>query len=266
MKTKPHELRQYLLGVLPEEAAAQLDARLFAEDSLDRELQDEQESLIEDFLAGRLTEEEETFFRAQCLRSPPLQEKVDSLRVLLVALEKQQERASRPALSFFFRWSVVTSMALAVTLCIVSFLYVREARKNAILNSQFLASSRAPQPAVHPIGASSAAVVFLSANVSRGSSSPPEIIAPTVGSLLELQVELHHPPPGENSWDVELLRGSEVVWKSSHILLRSVGQEEFLALFVDGGNLSTGPYAVRYSPSSQHGVSQTRPFRVMERR
>jgi hypothetical protein len=262
MTTERQELREYLLGQLPEDAANELDARLFSDDDLLGELQDEQDSLIEHYLRGRLTEKESAFFGAQIARSPSLQEKVDSLRVLLAVLEKQPARST----SRLSRFAILLSPAFAIMLCIVAFLYVRESRRNSDLSSQLLALSPAPQPVVNSIGQSSIAVAFLSANVSRGPSIPPEISVPAAASLIELQVELHEPPPGESRWDAEVLRGNEVIWKSSHLPLRQVGQEAFLALFIDTGAIQAGSYVVRYSPSSTPGIAQARSFRVTERR
>ncbi len=61
----------------------ELDTCLFASDELNRELQDEQDSLIEDFVYSQLTPVEDEAFQAQCARSPTLQEKVKSFRVFL---------------------------------------------------------------------------------------------------------------------------------------------------------------------------------------
>jgi hypothetical protein len=258
MKNEPGDLRKYLLGALPEESASEMDERLFANDDLHHDLQREQDSLIEDFLGGRLSEQEEASFRAQCVLSPSLRERVNSLRVLLIALERQPTHTA----SRLSRLAILLSPALAIMLCIVAFLYARESRGNRDLSSQLLALSRAPQPVVSSIGQSSIAVAFLSANVSRGASSPTEISIPATASLIELQVELHEAPAGESRWDVEVLRGDEVIWKSSRLPLRRVGQEAYLALFIDAGGIQTGSYKVRYSPSSIPGIAQVRSFRV----
>src|ERR1700679_4373851 len=94
-KTDRQQLRDYLLGRLPEDLAVQFDSRLFADDALRQELDEEQHSLIEDFIYERLTETEERTFQEQCPQSPLLREKVESLRVLLSALARQHN--STPA-------------------------------------------------------------------------------------------------------------------------------------------------------------------------
>jgi hypothetical protein len=265
MTTERQQLRDYLLGQLPEDAANELDARLFADDDLLREFQEEQDALIEDFLGDRLIEKEAAFFRAQIARSQSLQEKVASLRVLLSALEAQSTRVSHPTPSRYPQFLLVISPALAIMLCFVLFLYVRESHKNVSLNSQLLTAPHVPTPITHPIGGSSIAVAFLSANVSRGPSAPPEISVPAKASVLELQVELHQGPRETDTWDAEVRRGSEVVWKSSHIPLRRIGKEEFLPLFLDAGDISPGRYVVQYAPASAHEASQSRPFLIIKK-
>ena len=266
MTTLRQELREYLLGQLPADAANALDARLFAEDDLLGELQDEQDALIEDFLKGNLIESEAASFRGQMSRSPSLQEKVASFRILLAALERQSSRVSHPAPPRFPRFVLVISPALAIMLCFVIFLYVKESRKNVKLNAQLLALSRAPQPLPHSMGENSVAVAFLSANVLRGPEAPPEIVTPATASFLELQIELTRTPSEEDTWDAEVRRGNELIWKSSYMPVHRIGKEEFLALFIDAGDIRPGAYVVQFAPTDDPGAFQSRPFQVKEPR
>jgi hypothetical protein len=264
MKIDQQELRDFLLGRLPEESATSLDTRLFADNELHRELQDERDTLIEDFVYGRLSSEEEQAFQAQCTLSPLLQGKVNSFRVFLSALERQSDRARLTRVLFLPRIFILISPVLAFMLCIAVFLYVREFRRNALLDSQLLALSHGPVP-VGQTGdrKHSTVVAFLSANVPRDVSVPPEITIPATSSLLELQVEVHSPSLGDAGWDAELLRGTEVVWRSSHLPLHRVGQEAFLSLLLDTESVRAGSYTVQYSPRSDPGSISTRPFRIV---
>lgn len=267
MKIERQELREYLLGRLPDDSANELDARLFADDDLHSELLAEQDSLIEDFLGGRLKEEEESSFRTQIARSPSLKEKVDSFRVLLTALERQTARVSHTAPFRFSPFAILISPALAIMLCIAIYLYVREFRKSAGLNAQLQALSHTPQTVSESIGNAPVAVAFLSANVVRGTSARPEIGVSANDSLIELQLELREAPEGEDSWDAELLRGTNVIWKASQVPLRTVGREEFLPLFIESRSLQPGDYEIRYRPSSStHEIFQIRAFRVAPQR
>jgi hypothetical protein len=265
MNTDQQQLRDYLLGRLPENLATELDTRLFAGDELNRELQDEQDSLIEDFVYSRLTPVEDEAFQAQCAHSPMLEEKVRSFRIFLSALERQSDSKPSPLILRFRQSLGILSPALALLLCCASFLYIRELRWNAILSSQLLASSRT-YGSNTPSNADrrSTVVAFLSANVPRGPSTAPEIRLPATARLLELQVEVQPSPSGEADWDVELLDDTEVIWTSVHVPLHRIGQEAFLSLLIDTGSIRTGTYVVRYSLHSDHGAAQFRPFRLVK--
>ena len=266
MNTERSELRAYLLGTLPGLAAEDLDARMFADNDLHRELENEQESLIEDLLQNRLSAEDEALFRAQCARSPELQRRVDSLRALLRTLHTQAAQNLLPVPSSRHRFFFFASPALAASLLVLGFLYFREVRENANLHSQLQVPAPPPKPIVEPAEEHPVFLAFLSADVPRGPSAVPEFPLPAAASLLELQVEVRNPPVVEGTWDVQVLRGGETAWKSSHVPLRRAGQKEYLALLIDREDLPPGSYQVRYSPSSDPGASQSKTFRIAQLR
>lgn len=264
-------LREYLLGALPEDLAAEVDTRLFAEDELHRELQEEQDSLIEDFVYGRLPQDEEMTFQSQCARSPLLWRKVESFRLFLAALERQPAPApwDKAPVLHFSRFLPVLSPALALLVCVASLLYLKELRRNAALTSQLQASSRAPERVLTSAGGKPTAyVAFLSASVARGAAGAPDITIPASASVLEVQVEVHAPAAEEVGWDklewdMELLRGNEVIARSAHLLLHRIERQDFLLLVIDTGSIHPGSYAVRFSPHSEPGAVQYRPFHVV---
>lgn len=263
MNTDQQQLRDYLLGRLPEDLATEMDARLFASDELSRQLQDEQDSLIEDFVYSRLMPVEDEAFQAQCARSPMLQEKVRSFRIFLSALERQSDAIPPRHVPHLRQYLIVLSPALALLLCFAIFLYARELRKNALLHSQLLASSQSPGSNVSSSeGTLSTVVAFLSANVPRGPSATPEIRLPATARLLELQVELQPSPSRETDWDVDLLHNNEVIWKSVQVPLHRIGQETFLSLLIDARPLRAGSYVLRYSPHADQRGTQFRPFHL----
>lgn len=63
MNIDRQELRDYLLGRMPENLASDLDTRLFSGDELLHRLQEEQDLLSEDFVYGRLTPEDKMLSR-----------------------------------------------------------------------------------------------------------------------------------------------------------------------------------------------------------
>jgi hypothetical protein len=266
MTTVRQETREYLLGHLPAHAADELDARLFAEDDLLSEVQSEEDALIEDFLRDKLTDEEATSFRAQIARSPALQEKVGALRILLGTLERWSTRISHPAPSRFPWILFWVSPALTIILCFVIVLYVKESRRNIKLNAQLVALSHPSQPISASIGANSVAVAFLSANVVRGRSALPEIATPATALVLELQIELTTTQKNEDTWNAEVRRDDEPIWKSSQMMVHRIGHETFLGLFMDARGVRPGTYEVRYAPSSDPKAFQRRFFQVKDPR
>jgi hypothetical protein len=263
MKTEPSDLRAYLLGKLPEKPAEELDARLFSDDDLHRAVEEERESLIEDYLQGRLSREEDARFRALCARSPELQAQVNSLRTLLVALDEQPLQNLSPAPTYL-RIFFFVSPALAALLLIVSFLYLREIRENSNLHTRLQTLAPLPRPNVSPIAEHPAFLAFLSADVPRGPSALPTIAVPTTGSLLELEVEVRNPPDGDSHWDVDLLRGPATVWKSANVPLRRTVRKAYLVLFIDREDLLPGSYQVQYSISSEPSTHQSKSFQIAQ--
>jgi len=262
--TDRQQLRNYLLGRLPEDLAVQFDARLFADDALCQELTNEQDSLIEDFVYQRLTEEEQRIVQEQCASSLPLREKVASLRILLSALERQLDPSPTPSFLNLKQILTVLAPALTLMLCFAAFLYVREQHRNAASVSkgaQLVATSKEvaqPNAQVAPV-----AVAFLSANVLRGPAAVPKIKIPPAGTGLELQVEIRSSPSTPDYWDITLLRGNEVVQSSTHVPLHRLGQENYLSITIDPALLHAGFYRVRYSPQAYPGVPQYRSFKSM---
>jgi len=257
------QLRDYLLGRMPEDTAEEVDERLFEGNAVLELLEEERQSLVEDFVGGRLNEEEAALFRSQMARSPELGRKVEDFREFLLALKREtafSEKRKTLSLVFLF-----LSPALALLLCVVSLLYVKELHKSADLHAALSAGPQTTQVLSHPYaGDPSLATAFLSANVSRGSSGPPEILVPANASTLELQVELRAPLPGAKDWKVEVSAGNELLWQSAHTPVRRVGQETFLTAFVNTQDLPPGPYTIRYSPTANPGAIQKRLFVIRQ--
>jgi len=278
MKIDREQLREYLLGRMPEEQATVMDRQLFAEDSVHRALEEEQQSLVEDFVYGWLPAEDERAIQLRCRQSSSLQEKVAAFRIFLVALERQAGAAPVRRKLSLSRFFFLLSPALAAMLLITAFLVLQEHRKGAELSSQLQAVSQAPEPppsaAPNPApspaplashASRATAVAFLSANVPRDASALPAIDIPKSATLLELQVEVRSASANASAWNVEVLRGDEIVWKAAHLPLHRVGHEAYLSLLLDSASLPAGSYTVRYFSASDPGSIASRDFRVAER-
>lgn len=263
MNIDRQELRDYLLGRMPENLASDLDTRLFSGDELLHRLQEEQDLLSEDFVYGRLSPEDENAFQIRCRQSPSLQEQVNSFRTFLSALERQTDPAPVAKTLNWSRILILLSPAPAALLCVTTFLYLREHRRSTEMNSHLVALSHLPVPASQAGEARPLAfVAFLSANVPRDSSLPPMITIPATASLLELQIELHSPAAEDADWDAELLRGDELIWKSTHLRSHRAGQEAWLSLLLDPKPIRSGSYTIRFFPSADPGSILSRPFRI----
>jgi hypothetical protein len=254
------QLRKYLLGKLPEDEATQLDTRLFADDTLREELEEEQESLVEDFVYGRLAADEHETFETQCAQAESLREKVGSLRALVAALDRSTVPSPAPIAWKFKRISSVLLPALALVLCCV-FLYVQERHKSATFVTPTTSTVATTHPA-EPHPSNMSVVAFLSANVVRGPASVPEIKLPQAGTVLELQVEVRTNPSAPSAWDIVLLRGGEMIQSSNNVPLHRLGRVSYLSLAVDVASLHAGSYSVRYSPVTEPRATRERSFEI----
>lgn len=256
-KTDQQQLREYLLGQLPEDMADQLDARLFADDVLRQELEEAQDSLVEDFVYQRLTEGETEIFHRQIAQSLLLQQKVSSFRLLLSALERQEGAHSAPSALNFKQVLKWLSPALAFLLCLAIFLYIRN--RHSSIETPQIAQVTAPS-VPHPPDEHTAepSVFFLSANVVRGSSTLPQIKIPSAGVALDIQVEVRSPSATE--WDVSLLRDNVIVHSSQSLPLHRLGEEAYLSLRI--ASVRPGTYAVRYAPHDNSAAAQYRSFQA----
>jgi len=74
-------MKNYLLGMLPEEEASAIEDRYFAEPEFFDRIRAMEMDLICEFLDGRLTADEREHFNRRCLQAPSFQKLVDEVRV-----------------------------------------------------------------------------------------------------------------------------------------------------------------------------------------
>jgi hypothetical protein len=253
------ELRQYLLGMLPEDEAVELDERLFSGEEMLHRLQEEQETLSEDFVSGRLSPEEAAQFREQCSRSPRLRGNVEELKTLLAGLRQRTEAIRAPAAltparpRLRERWLWVLSPALAAALCVVAVLYVQE--RHAVERLQTTTQEAAVQAPIEgePVSGGQPYAAFLAASVTRGAGSTPQIAIPPAASTVDLQVEVRDAVSSNGDWTVTLLQGGEPIWKSARVRLQKLGAETFLELHLAAGVLRPGAYSVQWARAGEPG-------------
>jgi hypothetical protein len=259
MKFDHQMMREYLLGGLPEDQAAELDERLFHDQDFSLALRIEQGTLVEEFVEGRLSRQDDSLFRAQCLRSPLLRKEVRSLRALLAANRRQAQPERPPKLSW--RWMLVpVSIGLAaIVVMVVVLVQSHETRK---LEAKLDTLPQTAPVSVRPVKRNPDVVAFLSAVIPRGPADLPEIVIPQNASRVDLEVELRGAYSEENDWHTDLLSGKAVVWQSAHLARSQVGQESFLRVTLDGKSMTPGFWLVRFYPSANPAAIETRSFRV----
>ena len=267
MKIQPEELREYLLGGLAEDMAIALDERLFADEDVLRDLQNEQELLIHDFVDQNLQFADEARFRAQCVRSPALQAAVEEVWSLKAVLERERDaKIPRKVLAAHRPW-IFAFAAAAIALCVVSIYCLNLWRGRERADFQVAAlSHQQPHSSLSDKDGHSFATVFLSANVLRGDASMPSVALPPGASLIELQVEVRAESADQGDRTVSISKGDEIVWRSLRVPLQRVGQEAFIAIVLDRGDLPPGFYEVQYAASTNPSSVTKRPFHVVSRR
>ncbi|HEX4038809.1 MAG TPA: hypothetical protein VHX37_12185 [Acidobacteriaceae bacterium] len=262
------QIRQYLLGMLSEEEAAQLDEQIFTNNEILERFEDEQELLIEDFVNQELSREEAARFREQCSRSPVLRRSVDDLKALLTGLGRDPRlHPDKQPSHGWRRWFALSAPAMAVALCCVGVLYVHERGVSrdlqARLGSASLAShepATARPVAPRPMAEGQPYVAFLGAEVVRGTGSVPHLRFPANRSAVTLQVEVRTPAAENSLWTVAVLENGASVWKSTRVPLRVTGEERFLELDLSARVLQAGAYTLQFSSSRNAQTIQTRQF------
>jgi hypothetical protein len=260
------QFRAYLLGVLPEPEAAELDERLFKRDDVLRQMEDEQQLLIDESAKGLLSAEEESRFRAQCSRSPQLKRNLAEIEALIATLQARsaQSRHQEPS-RFWLRFFAVLSPALAVALCVAAFLYVQQRRMNETLRNRpdsAPMTAAAPSVPLQPVAEGKQFVAFLAANVVRGDTSLPRLVIPKAASAVELQVEVHEAGVGADVWHVNISQDGRPVWISTRVPMHQLGPETYLDLHLDASVLTPGAYSMQLGSSADLQSQQTRQFIV----
>lgn len=263
MKIDQHLIREYLLD--PRSSAVEeFEELLFADESLYVAVQEEQESLIEDFVKGQLSKADSQRFQQQCDLSPELNEKVAEFRLLFGALERHtpRENAGRAA-GFKYGWQIrglAASLACVACLLLVWVMFVRprkssdtSAAKPAISNDRQVAESQ--EPSVGP-----EMTFFLADGATRGPSSRTQLKIMSDTSKLQLQLELRGSSASIPSWSVAVLHGTEQVWRSDDIQTQRIGDEVFLAAHVPTASMPDGIYTVQMTPLHSERAPLSRDF------
>src|SRR5438270_7969513 len=87
------EIREYLLGGLPEEVLRPVEERLLPEDGFIEELRLAEEELIDDYVGGQLSPDERQMFEQHFLSAPERQRQLRFARALSLYVSNSSEKS-----------------------------------------------------------------------------------------------------------------------------------------------------------------------------
>jgi hypothetical protein len=203
MHERPMSLeRRYLLGATSEDENAAVEVGYFKDADALNGIADEEDALIDAYLAGELDENERARFERHYLASPVHRRRVDAVRLL------RQVPSSRSSASSMRRW-----LAVAAVLCAAvgsAWLFVGRsspAQRHEAIAPTAAQSTPAPVAPAPRVFAFSLPLV----NV-RGSENPPRLIVPPGIDVVRLDLEGSRSLALEQDVVLQTVAGTEV-WR-----------------------------------------------------
>ena len=210
-------VRRYLLQALPEDEAAALEVRYFADAELEAAIADVEHELITAYLDGTLGDEERRLFEERYLASPVHRSRVAAANAL------RRAGSARVIGGPWFAHPVVR-LAVAALLILAFGALIRQLSASRAPTSRDARSGpadatapvpeRAPDVAMPPAAASSPASVFavtLPAIVTRGAG---QISAEIPGTATRVQIRLEGSDAGASALEADIRTvGSRIVWQ-----------------------------------------------------
>ena len=96
MQNDTSNLKRYLMGTLPEPEMEEIDLRVISDESFSDELTLAETDLIEDYLEGSLTDEEQRLFHANFLTSDSRREQLHEIELLKTYARNQAAQKKQP--------------------------------------------------------------------------------------------------------------------------------------------------------------------------
>ena len=210
-------LRRYLLQALPEDEAAALEARYFADAELEAALADVEHELIDGYLDGALRDEERQLFEGRYLASPVHRSRLAAARVLRSAGSARVIRGP------WFAHPIVR-LAVAAVLILVFGALIRQLSASRTPASRDARNQPADQTApvperrsdtvTNPAAPSAPASVFavtLPAIVTRGAG---QMSVEIPGTATRVQIRLEGADAGAPSLEADVRTvGGRIVWQ-----------------------------------------------------
>jgi hypothetical protein len=232
-------LVHYLLGRMSEGERAELEDRLLSDEELDQALLATTDELIQDYLAGDLTNDDHERFEVYFLASPDNRERLESMKQMLRAIERLP---AGPRL-----WVRAVAAAAVVVLAVAGVVGVaalrraqrdgRAAVRPVPAESPAPAETRLESPAPKVAEPASMPVVRLAANA----GAPVRVRLPRSTAALRVEVSVDRESP---SFDATVLAADgRAVWRAEARVAPRPGQP--LILQVPARFLPSGRYTLR---------------------
>lgn len=250
------DLRQYLLGNLPEARQERLEKRLLTDSLINEELQATEDELIDEYLAKKLSDQERQRFESHFSVAEERRRKIrfgktfrSYLESLRVADSQEEHKGSTsgklfqnsPIFGGLLARNPVLIGSLIVVICLGTFVVC------------WLIYQRRNQTKVP--GQTLAITLIAGASRSEGNSTQ-RLTRPPAGSTLK--VELHMGAREYQTYQVELLRENRSLVTFKPLDAQPRNGHSVITVFVDASLLEGGDYSFKLSGISDSGQIEFR--------
>jgi hypothetical protein len=262
--TDKQTLREFLLGGLEPKDADALEGRMFADDAMYQEMDEEREALVEAYLDESLTGKDAARFERQQSLSPELAAQVIGLRDLKKLLHRSREQRGSGAVE---RGSIWRPLPVAMTACLLALVLLSclQWRENRRLHTEFAEKAKEPQAGTKSLPLQSVqgeGIVFLAAAVVRGPQGVPLVEIAHDTSLVQLQIELPKEETSARNWDVAVGRNGQETFRCTGVFARRAGPISYLPVYLPAESLPDGAYQVRIRSTDPGQREESRTFTV----
>jgi hypothetical protein len=239
------QLRQYLLGMLPEEASLAMEERLFNDAELFEQVVASRKLLLQDYARKRLTSEESAQLEKQLALSPELA--AESF-VVSKAVASDRRHA---------QWWLAAAVAI-VFFAVVAFAFLPGRRAGHLAMRSTVQSA----PSVHTEAAITA--FFLSAGVTRSQSGVQQIRLPDGVSTVALQAQVRS--DFKSKWNASLLSGRDCLLEQDGLTVTTNSFFSYVTVTIPSSHLYAGRFTLVLTPSDDPTSSRQITFEVSSQR
>lgn len=247
------EIRDYLLGVLPEKQREEIEQRLFSDDDFHLEVEIVEEELFDDYLQNRLLELERRLFETHFLASPLRRQRLQFARAFNDKISSKTEVPVTPALplparSFTARLYPYALAACFLLMAVLGTLDYRLSRSVQEEHDKAVSLARQLENA----GRQAQVVpksIFQAELVPKGSRSgpQPQLIIPK--DILALQFRLVVPANFRGPAQIDLLNDAgQSIFSQQGGQIERAGNQSLVSALIEARYLPPGDYLLRLRP------------------